>query len=171
MVLVSGMRESERTRRTCDDQVDYAFPDKQECDQVNSGAVFHPKVESEGVPCVEVGGVLVAAYLDESDGAVHVSVDLEATDGRLVRSDGTVPLCVEVEGTVVADGRYRGISRCVLSELLDAADEHQDQTIRDTALAVGVLWRCPACWWDNPREALHCQAADSCRTRRPRPRS
>ncbi|WP_059007885.1 hypothetical protein [Streptomyces specialis] len=147
---------------------DYTFPDEKECEQANRSAVFHPMVEAEGVPCTEVGGVLVFTCLDPLTGTLLVHIDLDTADDRLIRRDGTVPLRIEVQGDTVLDGSAEGtLRRGVLRELLDAADDHQQQAIRDAALAAGVLWRCPSCQWDNPREAAHCQAGDPCRAPKP----
>ncbi|MCX5106953.1 hypothetical protein [Streptomyces sp. NBC_00439] len=80
----------------------YRFPDANTCSQANRSAVFHPATH-EGPPCAEVDGVLVFAYLDHQGGAFRVSVHLDSAAQRLVRPDGTVPLRVVVEDTVVFD--------------------------------------------------------------------
>ncbi|MDT0307237.1 hypothetical protein RM780_09705 [Streptomyces sp. DSM 44917] len=154
---VTGIRPPDRT-----------FPGEKECEQANRTAVFHPMVEDEGVPCIEVGGVLVFTCLDHLSGAFLVHIDLDTADDRLVRPDATVPLRIEVQGDTVLDDSAEGTPRRgVLRELLEAADDGQQDAIRDAALAAGLLWRCPACQWDNPREAAHCQAGDPCRAPRP----
>ncbi|MGW1411301.1 hypothetical protein [Streptomyces sp. NPDC002403] len=80
----------------------YRFPDAITCSQANRSAVFRPATH-EDPPCAEVGGVLVFAYLDHQGGAFRVSVHLDSAAQRLVRPDGTVPLRVVVEDTVVFD--------------------------------------------------------------------
>ncbi|MFD3843152.1 hypothetical protein ACFWWC_44100 [Streptomyces sp. NPDC058642] len=59
--------------------------------------------EDEGLPCIEIAGVLVFAYLDADLEAVRVSVHLDTTDEQLVRPDGTVPMVVELADTTVFD--------------------------------------------------------------------
>ncbi|MEU6511035.1 hypothetical protein [Streptomyces sp. NPDC046942] len=80
-----------------------SLPDPQACAQANSAAVFHPQEgpDDEGLPCIEIAGILVFAYLDADREAVRVSVHLDTTDQRLVRADGTVPIQVEVEDDTV----------------------------------------------------------------------
>ncbi|MFD4588305.1 hypothetical protein [Streptomyces sp. NPDC058434] len=82
---------------------DFRFPGAEVCAEVNSAAVFHPQggPDGEGLPCVEVAGVLVFAYLDADMQAVRVSVHLDTADERLVQSEETVPLHVEVEDSTV----------------------------------------------------------------------
>ncbi|MER6691109.1 hypothetical protein [Streptomyces minutiscleroticus] len=79
------------------------FPSRQECILANTTAVFHELdgPRGEGLPCLEVAGVLVFLYLDPRRKTVRVSVHLDSTAEHLVRPDGTVPLHVEVEDTVV----------------------------------------------------------------------
>ncbi|MFE7077109.1 hypothetical protein ACFU96_44195 [Streptomyces sp. NPDC057620] len=82
----------------------FRFPGREFCDQVNSTAVFHPRASGTG-PCIEVGGVLVFAYLDPDTQAVQVSVHLDTAIGPLVRHDETVPLHVQVgDATVFSAG-------------------------------------------------------------------
>jgi hypothetical protein len=86
---------------------EYRFPDGKRCKQANLDTVFHPQTDDDELPCIEVGGVLVYAYLDPDSGTVRVSVDLDTAADRLVRPDGTVPLRVEVQDTLVLDDRRR----------------------------------------------------------------
>lgn len=81
----------------------FRFPDEEVCAEVNSSALFHPMAgpDDEGLPCIEVAGVLVFAYLDADMQAVRVSVHLDTTDEPLIRSDATVPLHVEVGSSTV----------------------------------------------------------------------
>ncbi|WP_369253732.1 hypothetical protein [Streptomyces sp. R35] len=81
----------------------FRFPDEEVCAAVNSAAVFHPMAgpDDEGLPCIEIAGVLVFAYLDADMQAVRVSVHLDTTDEPLIRSDATVPLHVEVGSSTV----------------------------------------------------------------------
>lgn len=82
------------------------FPDEEVCAKVNSAAVFHPMAspDDEGLPCIEIAGVLVFAYLDTDMQAVRVSVHLDTTDELLVQPGQTVPLHVEVEDSTVFSG-------------------------------------------------------------------
>ncbi|MFD0067405.1 hypothetical protein [Streptomyces sp. NPDC056690] len=75
------------------------------CAAANSSAVFHPleNPDGEGLPCIEIAGILVFAYLDADRGAVRVSVHLDTPAEQLVRADGTVPLQVEIDDTTVFD--------------------------------------------------------------------
>jgi hypothetical protein len=79
--------------------------DYEDCAEANSSAVFHPMdgPDDEGLPCIEIAGVLVFAYLDADREAVRVSVHLDTTDEQLVRADGTVPMVVELADTTVFD--------------------------------------------------------------------
>lgn len=83
--------------------LDYRFPGADECDRANDAAVFHPRADGEGLPCIEIDGLLVFAYLDATLGAVRVSAHLGTAAARLVRPDGTVPLQVQVQDTIVLD--------------------------------------------------------------------
>ncbi|MFG3403770.1 hypothetical protein [Streptomyces sp. NPDC048142] len=148
---------------------DYHFPNEGASEQANRDATFHPQTDDNDLPCVEVDGVLVFAYLDHEAGAVRVSVHLDSAEDRLVRPDGTVPLRVEVEDDVVLDDSAEGTAkRDLLTRLLDAADDHQDQAIREAAFAAGVLWRCPTCQWDNPGETACCEGPGPCRVAKPK---
>ncbi|MEU5076017.1 hypothetical protein AB0G76_31350 [Streptomyces asoensis] len=81
----------------------FRFPDEEFCAEANSTAVFHPMTgpDDDGLPCIEVGGILVFAYLDADIQAVRVSVDLDTTAAPLVRDDSTVPLHLEVGNATV----------------------------------------------------------------------
>ncbi|WP_331733933.1 hypothetical protein OHU34_46145 (plasmid) [Streptomyces sp. NBC_00080] len=81
----------------------FCFPGEEFCAEANSTAVFHPMTgpDDDGLPCIEVGGVLVFAYLDADVQAVRVMVDLDTTMAQLVRGDSTVPLYVEVGNATV----------------------------------------------------------------------
>ncbi|MEV5645899.1 hypothetical protein AB0L67_38250 [Streptomyces flaveolus] len=57
--------------------------------------------DDESLPCIEIAGVLVFAYLDADTRAVQVSVHLDTTDEQLLQADGTVPVQVDVEDTTV----------------------------------------------------------------------
>ncbi|MGW0881304.1 hypothetical protein [Streptomyces sp. NPDC002671] len=149
--------------------LDYRFPDEEASEQANRGAIFHPQTDDNDLPCVEVDGVLVFAYLDHEAGAVRVSVHLDSAEDRLVRPDGTVPLRVEVEDAVVLDDSAEGNPRRdLLNKLLDAADDRQKQAIREAAFAAGLLWPCPTCQWDNPGEAACCEGPGPCRVPKPK---
>ncbi|MER7056603.1 hypothetical protein [Streptomyces sp. NPDC000351] len=77
--------------------------DSQACAEANSAAVFHPMhgPDDEGLPCIEIAGVLVLAYLDADTRAVQVSVHLDSTDEQLLQADGTVPVRVDVADATV----------------------------------------------------------------------
>lgn len=79
--------------------------DAEACAAANSSAVFHPQEspDGEGLPCIELAGILVFAYLDADRGSVRISVHLDTTDEQLVRADGTVPIQVEIETATVYD--------------------------------------------------------------------
>ncbi|WP_081241580.1 hypothetical protein [Streptomyces viridosporus] len=80
-----------------------SLADDTACAQANSAAVFHPMTgpDDEGLPCIELAGILVFAYLDTDMRAVRVSVHLDTAHERLARADGTVPPQVEVEDATV----------------------------------------------------------------------
>ncbi|MFE3166721.1 hypothetical protein [Streptomyces sp. NPDC059224] len=149
--------------------LDYRFPDEDASEQANRDATFHPQTDLNDLPCVEVDGVLVFAYLDHEASAVRISVHLDSAEDRLVRPDGSVPLRVEVEDDVVLDDSAEGTpKRDLLTRLLDAADDRQEQAIREAAFAAGVLWRCPTCQWDNLGEAACCEGPGPCRVPKPK---
>ncbi|MFD7661265.1 hypothetical protein [Streptomyces sp. NPDC059788] len=149
--------------------LDYRFPDEGASEQANRDAIFHPQTDDNDLPCLEIDGVLVFAYLDYEAGAVRVSVHGDSAEDRLVRPDGTVPLRVEVEDTVVLDDSTEGTPKPdLLNKLLDAADDRQEQAIREAAFVAGVLWRCPNCEWDNPGGAACCEGPGACRVPKPK---
>ncbi|MFF8932265.1 hypothetical protein ACF1AO_33935 [Streptomyces longwoodensis] len=82
-----------------------SLSDAEACAAANSAAVFHPQEgpDDEGLPCIELAGILVFVYLDADRGGVRVSVHLDTTDEELVRADGTVPMQVEIETATVFD--------------------------------------------------------------------
>ncbi|WP_053811053.1 MULTISPECIES: hypothetical protein [Streptomyces] len=160
--------EITRRDRTLIVPLDYRFPDEDESEQVNRDATFHPQTDDNDLPCVDVHGVLVFSYLDHGAGVVRVSVHLDSAEDRLVRPDGTVPLRVEVGDAVVLDDSAEGApKRDLLTKLLDAADDRQEQAILEVAFAAGVLWRCPTCQADNPGEAACCEGPGPCRAPKP----
>lgn len=147
-----------------------SLSDDEACAEANSAAVFHPMKDpdDEGLPCIEIAGIFVFAYLDSDKEAVRVSIHLDSASDWLVRQGGTVPLRVEVEDTVVLDdsSEERAPLPPLLDELLNAANEGQRVAIREAALAAGVLWHCP-CGWDNPRAATCCEGPGPCRKPKP----
>ncbi len=149
--------------------LDYRFPEAQACERANRDALFHPQTDGNDLPCTEVDGVLVFTYLDQGRSAVCVSVHLDNPSDRLVRPDGTVPLRIEVEDTVVLDDSgVEGAPRpALLDRLLNAAGAEQREVIRSAALAAGLIWCCPACRWDNPETACCCEGPGPCRKARP----
>ncbi|MFD5445957.1 hypothetical protein [Streptomyces tendae] len=82
-----------------------SLSDADECAEANSTAVFHAMrgPDDEGLPCMEIAGILVFAYLDADRRAVRVSFHLDTTDEQLVRADSTVPLLVEIGDATVFD--------------------------------------------------------------------
>ncbi|MCQ8836116.1 hypothetical protein [Streptomyces malaysiensis] len=82
-----------------------SLSDAEACAEANSSALFHPQgnPDDEGLPCIEIAGILVFAYLDADRGTVRVSVHLDTTHEQLVRTDGTVPIQVEIEDATVFD--------------------------------------------------------------------
>ncbi|MFI9825266.1 hypothetical protein ACIHFC_33235 [Streptomyces sp. NPDC052013] len=82
-----------------------SLSDAEACAEANSSAVFHAQEgpDDEGLPCIEIAGVLVFAYLDADRGAVRISVHLDTADEALVQDDGTVPVQVDVEDATVFD--------------------------------------------------------------------
>ena len=161
-------------RRTRIVSLDYHFPGAAECEQLNRAAVFYPQDDRDDtLPCIEVGGVQVYVYLDTTLRAVRVSVDLEGTARCLARPDyhRTVGLRVEVGERVVLDDSDVGAPpSSTLDALLRAATESQRPAILALARAAGVLWQCPDCRWDNPREATCCEGPSGpCREPKPHP--
>ncbi|MGW7073510.1 hypothetical protein ACWGII_39635 [Streptomyces sp. NPDC054855] len=79
--------------------------DTEACAETNSSAVFHPQAHpaDDGLPCIELAGILVFAYLDADLHTVRISIHLDTTHEQLVRADGTVPLQIEIEDTTVFD--------------------------------------------------------------------
>ncbi|MDX3020108.1 hypothetical protein [Streptomyces acidiscabies] len=166
VLYVEDITQHGRTRIV---PLDFRFPDKDASEQANRDATFHPQTDDNDLPCVEVYGVLVFVHLDHEAGAVRVAVDRDSGQDRLVRPDGTVPLRVEVDNVVVLDDSTEdGPQRDVLNKLLDAADDRQEQTIREAAFAAGILWHCPTCQWDNPGEAACCQGPGPCHVVKPK---
>ncbi|GAA0611262.1 hypothetical protein [Streptomyces crystallinus] len=147
----------------------FAFPPAEACERANRSTVFHPQTDENDLPCSEVNGILVLAYRDHELGDVRVSVHLDTSSDRLVRPDGTVPLRVTVEDTVVLDdsGTEGAPREAVLDQLLNAAEAGHRQAIRAAALAAGLLWNCPACHGDNPAAATCCEGAGPCRKPKP----
>ncbi|WP_189317365.1 hypothetical protein [Streptomyces brasiliensis] len=85
---------------------EFRFPGEEVCAEANSAAVFHAQAgpDDEGLPCIEIAGVLVFAYLDADMQAVRVSVHLDTTDPLLVQPGQSVPLHMEVEDSTVFSG-------------------------------------------------------------------
>ncbi|MFB7998888.1 hypothetical protein ACFC4G_39440 [Streptomyces sp. NPDC056002] len=139
--------------------LNFAFPDAVTADGLNRGAVFYA-ADDDGPSCIEVAGVLVFGYVDAEDGVVRVSVHLDSADPEhVVRPDGTVPLRVVVEDTVVLDdhSHHHAPHPTVLEQLLDAADLEQRAVISSVAVSAGLMWSCPDCRWPNPRATEECE--------------
>ncbi|MEV0530154.1 hypothetical protein AB0I66_42800 [Streptomyces sp. NPDC050439] len=79
--------------------------DAKACAEANSSAAFHPQEhpDHEGLPCIELAGILIFAYLDADLRAVRISVHLDTTHEQLVRADGAVPIRVEIDDTTIFD--------------------------------------------------------------------
>jgi len=157
-----------RPRRSRVVPLDFAFPDAAEAAALNRAAIFHPGDE-DGPPCTELLGVLTFTYLDAKDGVLRISVHLDSADPeRIVRPDGTVPLRVVVEDTVVLDDSQAGAPHpTVLEALLASADAAQTGAICEAAVSAGFMWRCPVCRWPNPRAATCCEGPGDCRVPQP----
>lgn len=138
--------------------LDFDFPDAVTAEGLNRGAVFYA-ADDDGPPCIEVAGVLVYGYVDAEDGVVRISVHLDSADPEyVVRRDGTVPLRVVVEDTVVLDdSNHYAPHPTGLEQLLDAADPVQGAVIRTVAGSAGLMWSCPDCRWPNPRATERCE--------------
>lgn len=157
-----------RARRSRFVPLDFDFPDAAEAQALNRAAVFHA-ADDDGPACMEVVGVLTSAYLDHEGGVVQISVHLDNADAEhVVRPDGTVPLRVVVENTVLLDdGPTRAFRPTVLEELLASADTGQKAAIYAAAVTAGLMWSCPSCRWINPRAAAGCEGPGNCRTAAP----
>ncbi|KUJ33571.1 hypothetical protein ADL25_44655 [Streptomyces sp. NRRL F-5122] len=92
-----------RCVRTAPASHDFRFPDEKVSAQINSAALFHAPAgpDGEGLPCIEIAGVLVFAYLDAGMQAVRVSVHLDTADELVIQPGQTVPLHVQVEDSTV----------------------------------------------------------------------
>ncbi|MFJ8142637.1 hypothetical protein [Streptomyces sp. NPDC096013] len=77
---------------------DLSLSDAGMCAAANSAAVFHAQEgpDDEGLPCVEIAGILVFVYLDADKEALRVSVDLDTANEQVVRAHGTVPVQVDI---------------------------------------------------------------------------
>ncbi|MGW7719813.1 hypothetical protein ACWGKK_36720 [Streptomyces chartreusis] len=152
--------------------LDFQFPDVDACERAHRRAVFHPGTGGD-LPCLMVDGVLVFAYLDHEVGAFRISVHLDSAPDRLVRTDGTVPLRieVEVEDRIVHCEAESAPKPALLDALLSAAEAARIRTepILAAAVAAGFMWRCPECQWTNPRAATCCEGPGPCQKPWPGP--
>ncbi|WP_331763499.1 hypothetical protein [Streptomyces anthocyanicus] len=149
--------------------LDYRFPDAHACERANRDALFHPQTDANDLPCTKVDGVLVFTYLDQERSAVCVAIHLDNPSDRLVRPDGTVPLRIEVEDTVLLDdsGAEGAPRPALLDRLLNTAEAGQREVIRSAALAASLIWCCPACRWDNLETTCCCEGPGPCRKPQP----
>ncbi|MBN0045760.1 hypothetical protein JS756_16930 [Streptomyces actuosus] len=147
-----------RAQRSRIAPLNFVFPDAVTAEGLNRAAVFYP-ADDQGPSCIEVAGVLVFGYLDAEDGVVRVSVHIDSADPEhVVRPDGTVPLRVVVEDTVILDdSNHYAPHPPVLEQLLDAADPEQRAVISSVAVSAGLMWSCPSCQWHNPRATEQCE--------------
>ncbi|MGW7196148.1 hypothetical protein [Streptomyces chryseus] len=137
----------------------FVFPDAVTAEGLNCGAVFYA-ADDDGPASIEVAGVLVFGYLDAKDGVVRVSVHTDSADPKhVVRPDGTVPLRVIVEDTVVLDdhSHHHAPHPTVLEQLLGAADPEQRAVISSAAVSARLMWSCPDCRCPNPRATERCE--------------
>ncbi|MGD1220642.1 hypothetical protein AB9Q10_19680 [Streptomyces krungchingensis] len=150
-----------RAQRSRIAPLNFVFPDAVTAESLNRAAVFYA-ADDQGPSCIEVTGVLVFGYLNAEDGVVQVSVHLDsANPDHVVRPDGTVPLRVVVEDTVVFDdSNHYAPHPPVLEQLLDAADPEQRAVISLVAASAGLMWSCPSCEWSNPRATERCERPD-----------
>ncbi|WP_043736005.1 hypothetical protein [Nocardia asiatica] len=74
-----------------------------EADKFNRAAEFFPQTHDDNRPGIQVAGILVFAYIDDS-GVVRVSVHLDTTENSVLDARGLVPLRIVVEDTTVYDG-------------------------------------------------------------------
>jgi hypothetical protein len=73
------------------------------CAYANTTARFLPQTSEDTLPCLELTGVQVYAYLDPEIGAFRVSVDLDTAAPALHRADFTIPVRVDVGDVIVFD--------------------------------------------------------------------
>ncbi|MFI2906689.1 hypothetical protein ACG2OD_00245 [Streptomyces sp. PDY-4] len=149
--------EIRRQQRSRTVPLNFLFPDDVTAEALNRRAVFYA-ADDDGPSCSEVAGVLVFGYLDAKDGVVRVSVHTDSADPEhVVRPDGTVPLRVVVDDTVVFDdSNHHAPHPPVLEQLLDAADPEQEAVVYSLAVSAGLMWSCPRCRWPNPRATERC---------------
>jgi len=72
---------------------------------INRAATFHPAGSDDVVPAIEVAGVLVSVYVDDT-GTLRVSLDFDTADGNVfgINADGepeNVPVQVALGGQPV----------------------------------------------------------------------
>lgn len=79
----------------------YTFLTKEKCEEANRAASFLPQTTEDEKPCLVVAGVLVFAYLHETNRVFRVSVDLDTVDEEFVPDDAPVPIEIRLQGTVV----------------------------------------------------------------------
>ncbi|MEV5850390.1 hypothetical protein AB0M32_51395 [Streptomyces sp. NPDC051985] len=74
-----------------------------------------------------------------------------------------VPLVFQFPDAAACESASQAV---LLDALLSATDAVRipKESIVVAALAAGVLWRCPACRWDNPAAATCCEGPGPCRT-------
>jgi|GEM_PF-6371602 len=69
-------------------------------DHFNRRAKFLPMTLPETLPCLEVAGVQVHAYIDQR-GTFRLSVHLDTTDPELITPRDTVPIQFAISGDLV----------------------------------------------------------------------
>ncbi|MEZ0076322.1 hypothetical protein [Planotetraspora sp. GP83] len=122
----------------------YRFPAAGACDEANRSATFAPRTSDDTLPYIEVGGVLTFLYLHHQGGAVRVSVDLDDPATYLLRPDGTVPVQVTIQGTVVFDDSEQGRANPaatrdrLIGQLIAAYDGNATRALLDLARAADI---------------------------------
>lgn len=88
-------------------------------DEANHAAKLHPITREDGLPAIEVAGVLVFTYV--KDGRLRVSVDLDTPAPQLMgdpdgHGGGLVPITVTIQGHTVfttdAEGHEVPVKNC-----------------------------------------------------------
>ncbi|MFF7250504.1 hypothetical protein ACFZBU_42315 [Embleya sp. NPDC008237] len=84
------------------EQPQHRFPSAEECEAFNRGVLFLPQTDEDGtLPCTVTAGAMTYTYVNPRTGTLCLSIHLDSVDTSIVGPDGTVPLRVEVGGTVL----------------------------------------------------------------------
>jgi hypothetical protein len=71
---------------------------------INRAATFHPSRNDDELPAIEIGGVLVFAYVDAA-GTVRVTVDTESPDPDVFGEGLPIEVRLNVNNDTVFDQR------------------------------------------------------------------